>query len=185
MPRPVKKLLEYDHHEEIIRMSENGIGSRKIAEKIGTSKQYVLSVRGKSGFNKAIKPGRKKGEFSEKEISDMSKRAKLFWKDGKFKAQEGLYGYKNPAWKGGMFKCSRGYWHVNFNGEFIKRSRFIVQEYIKRKLTSRETIHHIDENKENDNIKNLYLFNTNEEHLSYHGRVRSGKVARIEKSNLI
>lgn len=53
------------------------------------------------------------------------------------------------------------------NGKY--EHRLIYEEYIGRKLSKEECVHHIDFNKENNDINNLFLFPNNESHLCYHG----------------
>ncbi len=46
--------------------------------------------------------------------------------------------------------------------------RKIMEEKIGRKLLPTEVVHHIDGNHKNDNIDNLMLFKSNEEHIEHH-----------------
>lgn len=85
-----------------------------------------------------------------------------------------MVGSKNPRWKGGIsihffgyklilskdhpFKTNRGY---------VREHRLIMEKYLGRHLTKKEVIHHIDGNKNNNNISNLMLFPNHSEHMKY------------------
>ena len=43
-----------------------------------------------------------------------------------------------------------------------------MEKYLGRFLTKKETVHHEDENKANDNINNLRLFENTGQHTKYH-----------------
>lgn len=47
-----------------------------------------------------------------------------------------------------------------------------VERFIKRKLKPEERVHHLDENKQNNSIKNLMLFPNDSEHIKFHNKVR-------------
>ena len=53
-----------------------------------------------------------------------------------------------------------------------RQHRLIMEKFLGRKLTKNEHIHHIDFNKSNNDINNLFLFHTNDAHLSYHGYIK-------------
>lgn len=50
---------------------------------------------------------------------------------------------------------------------FIDEHRLVMEKHLNRKLNSNEIVHHIDENKENNNIENLELM-TRSEHSKLH-----------------
>jgi len=58
----------------------------------------------------------------------------------------------------------------------IDEHRYIMEQYLGRKLTKNEVVHHIDENKMNNNIENLQLL-TRSEHSRLH---RLGKTLSNE-----
>lgn len=68
---------------------------------------------------------------------------------------------------------------------YVPEHRLIVEGILKRYLTKKETIHHIDENRSNNHPSNLYLFNSRGEHTSYHNLSRYNPYIKITKSNLI
>ena len=46
-----------------------------------------------------------------------------------------------------------------------------IESYIGRKLFLHETVHHIDGNSKNNEFSNIYIFNTGNEHISYHNKL--------------
>lgn len=60
----------------------------------------------------------------------------------------------------------------------LMRSRYVMARSLGRNLTSKEVVHHIDEDKTNDNMENLMLFPTSGAHSQYHhdakGHTRGG-----------
>jgi len=91
--------------------------------------------------------------------------------------------YRNcPRWNGGEVKML-GYVFVfvpehpaaNKTG-YIKRSRYIMEQHIGRYLTPEETIHHINEIRDDDRIENLMLCSSNSEHMKIgHRRFKKSK----------
>jgi len=51
--------------------------------------------------------------------------------------------------------------------------RLVMQEYLRRELNSDEYVHHIDFDKLNNDIKNLFIFSSNNIHLLYHGYIEN------------
>lgn len=54
------------------------------------------------------------------------------------------------------------------NGKYILSHRKVVEEFLKRKLTKEEVIHHVDGNKTNNIIENLLITNNSE-----HGKIHA------------
>ena len=67
---------------------------------------------------------------------------------------------------------------------YVLEHRYIAEGIIGRRLKRRETIHHINEAITDNRPENLYLFQTNNDHLIYHNKLRYGKVEEITESNL-
>lgn len=63
---------------------------------------------------------------------------------------------------------SLGYRHVTFNSQNLREHRYIMEKYLNRKLSKKEYVHHIDFNKNNNDISNLYLFENGTLHACYH-----------------
>jgi len=83
------------------------------------------------------------------------------------KIAQSKFGDRNPNWNGGIV-LKKGYVRVRKDGGYLRQHRFIVSEYIDRKLNKHERIHHIDGNKTNNEINNLYIFRNNYSHIKYH-----------------
>ena len=81
-------------------------------------------------------------------------------------AKKGKLGEKSNAWKGGRH-IGHGYQIININGKKRREHRLIMEKHLGRKLRSDEDVHHIDENRLNNNINNLEVM-TKSEHARYH-----------------
>ena len=68
---------------------------------------------------------------------------------------------------------SNGYVYIKFENNWILKHRWIMEKHIGRKLTRKEAVHHIDENKENNEIENLKLISFSE-HIRIHKPGRWG-----------
>jgi hypothetical protein len=63
--------------------------------------------------------------------------------------------------------------HPNSNKDgYILEHRLKVELKIKRLLKSEEVVHHIDSDKTNNNIENLMLFKSNNEHKAFENKVK-------------
>jgi len=76
-----------------------------------------------------------------------------------------------PAWKGGkvsmlgyVFLKVKDHPYANKEG-YVKRSRLVMEKFIGRYLQPQETIHHINEIRNDDRIENLKLCSCNGEHM--------------------
>lgn len=78
-----------------------------------------------------------------------------------------------------------GYIFIKHNNKWIQEHRLKAEKYIGRKLKQQETIHHIDGNKQNNKLRNLYLFCNGIQHSKFEYLVRTKKINRDTlKSNL-
>lgn len=76
-----------------------------------------------------------------------------------------------------VIKISKGLW--------VKEHRYVVENYIGRKLFKNERVHHIDGDKRNNSLDNLYIFKKLGDHTAFELLVRDGIINRfILKSNL-
>ena len=87
-------------------------------------------------------------------------------------------GENHPNWKGGR-KSSKGYiliWsksHPNCdNCGYIQEHRLVMEKHLDRYLTKEEVVHHENEIKTDNNLKNLKLFKNNSEHKKHHNKLR-------------
>jgi hypothetical protein len=75
-------------------------------------------------------------------------------------------GKESPFWTGGLSYNGNGYLRINLSGEYLHKK--IYSDYIGRKLTRREQLHHIDMIKDNNNIDNLFLCKNKSKHHIIH-----------------
>lgn len=66
-----------------------------------------------------------------------------------------------------------GYLTINVNGTREAVHKWVMMTVLGRCLDRRETVHHIDGNKLNNHISNLYLCQSNGHHNKIHGQVES------------
>ena len=77
----------------------------------------------------------------------------------------------NPNWpnlkKGNPSLTKLGYYRIFKDGERILQHRYIMEQFIGRKLTKNERVHHINGIKTDNRIENLELFKNNSEHMKH------------------
>lgn len=93
-------------------------------------------------------------------------------------------GEDNPNWKGGKKISSQGYVMALIDGKYEYEHRVIVEELLGRKLEEWEHVHHIDENKQNNDPSNL-IVKSKSEHLRDHAIQWIKERQRDEKGRLI
>ena len=98
-----------------------------------------------------------------------------------------LLGEKSQRWKGGIYTPKKGYVYI-YSPEhpfcdcrkYVKRSRLVMEKHLGRYLQPEETVHHkgtkypihSKENRQDDRIENLQLFETRGEHIKFHKKLR-------------
>ena len=65
-----------------------------------------------------------------------------------------------------------GYVKLKIGGRWIFEHRYIVEKFIGRELSSEEVIHHINKNKQHNNLDNLWLFENEREHQKFHIKLK-------------
>lgn len=86
-------------------------------------------------------------------------------------------GDKNPAWKGGKIKTAEGYIfiyspdHPYSVNNYVREHILVMEKHLGRYLNVNEMIHHIDCDKTNNNIENLFL-TQNGKHQNAHQSIR-------------
>jgi len=90
-------------------------------------------------------------------------------------------GENNPAFNGGEYDCD-GYRilfmpnHPNKSAKnMIYEHRFIMECKLGRYLTDVEVVHHIDEDRKNNDPVNLRLFANQSDHMKHHAKLRNKK----------
>lgn len=92
---------------------------------------------------------------------------------------------KNPMWKGGH--TSEGYPVVYKNGRKMREHRYIMEQYLGRRLRTAEEVHHVDHNKFNNDINNLIVL-SKADHAKLHWselteQEQSEKMAKLNEHN--
>lgn len=112
---------------------------------------------------------------SRKQVASLAVKKGLYNHKGKNNGMYGKTGKKCPHWKGGKKLDSDGYIRIyvgkkypnNDNG-YVLEHRYIVEQKIRRYLTSEEQVHHINGKRNDNRIENLMLFANRAEHQKYH-----------------
>jgi hypothetical protein len=94
------------------------------------------------------------------------------------KLAKGQTGINNPTWKGGQSKTREGYRLILVNGRYIKEHRLVMERELGRKLKRNEEVHHLDQNKLNNDPANLVVLSK-----SHHARLHWSSPARRENQS--
>lgn len=108
----------------------------------------------------------------------------------KYRILTGCEGSKSVNWKGGMNVSDGGYLRytslydengvsTKLMGEYVHK--IIYGNYIGRKLTREEQVHHIDMNKLNNNIANLFYCKNKTEHHKIHSQMEDLALSLFNK----
>lgn len=94
----------------------------------------------------------------------ITKKLKEYW--------EKNIGENSAAWKGGKIHNKRGYIlifnRIKGRSKYIYEHILIMEKSLKRCLTNNEVVHHINGNKSDNRIENLYLCKNGKEHARIH-----------------
>jgi len=91
------------------------------------------------------------------------------------KKRPGLFGEKHWRWKGGKTHLNGYLVVLSQNGvnRYRREHCLITEKSIGRKLLKGEQVHHIDGNKLNNNLDNLFLMKDVREHAKLHKQLES------------
>jgi hypothetical protein len=82
-------------------------------------------------------------------------------------------GENSPSWRGGYnFKGFSGYVGVWTPDGYVLQHRLVMEQYLGRKLTDEEEVHHKNFNRQDNRIENLQLFASKAEHMAFHMQLR-------------
>lgn len=142
-------------------------------------------------YNKKLYSLRKIGEMFHKDGTT------ILWWMKKFNIPrrtrtEVQKGKQSRGWKGGRRKNHNGYillylpkYHHTDIAGYVREHIYLVEQYIGRPLTKREIVHHIDGDKSNNYLHNLYVFTNKGLHSYFETLVRYEIINRLSiQSNL-
>ena len=78
-------------------------------------------------------------------------------------------------------KIENGYAFVKTEDGWYPEHKLVVEKFIGRKLKPNEVVHHIDENKLNNDISNLMVFQSQKEHAEFHNKTKRGITSNIKR----
>lgn len=65
-----------------------------------------------------------------------------------------------------------GYIYLKIENYWIQEHRFVVEQFIKRRLRPEEVVHHLNEIKTDNRIENLMIFPNQREHQQFHNKIK-------------
>jgi hypothetical protein len=173
-----------------MKMFDNNKTHKEIAEALGRTtcsvahKLWVMGVKrdfGSNGISLGRPPTMKGKKHSEEAKQKMRDKAKKRFADVT----------KHPLWKGGRRISSNGYVEIlnrehprNRNG-YVFEHILVMERMLDRYLTKDEVVHHINQNKQDNRVENLMLFQNRQDHTAYHKNLRLIEVEKYyEQSNV-
>lgn len=86
-------------------------------------------------------------------------------------------GENHPRWKGGFCEDGHGYKTIRIKGRYVYEHRYLMEKKLGRKLSSKEHVHHINENIKDNSIENLVVLSCSE-----HNKIHHPKLGRWSKN---
>ena len=117
---------------------------------------------------------------------------------GKNNHQYGLTGKKNASWKSDEYITRFNYKRIRVEdhpfkdaANFVCEHRLVAEKYLLTDVNSIElngkkylkpecVVHHIDFNRQNNSVENLYVFENESIHTLFHNLYKSGRVSSLE-----
>lgn len=159
--REMAKLAGVDKGTIIFNMKKLSIDYRSRIESYELTKRQgknkVLNVvRGKKHHWYGKKPTEKRRQSAKKAIRKK-------WAGYKTKHNLGYYSIRDPD-----------------TNELVLEHRYVMSDVIGRKLKNTEDVHHIDEDKENNDPINLFLFRSRGDHMYFHKMKSLGREVALQ-----
>lgn len=99
------------------------------------------------------------------------------------KKEASLKGDKHPKWKGGWYNHS-GYKVITVDCNRMYEHRYIVEQYLGRKLLKDEVIHHINGNKSDNRIENLQIMSAKQHFKEVDHKMKNWQALKRENGRL-
>jgi hypothetical protein len=154
-------------------------GFRKDGTKLGFQKGYKQTIEHRKKRSLALigRIGTMKGKkFSKSHRKNMSL------------AQSGKrhWNWQNGIRKGKYISIYQPYHPLCNSKKLVAEHRLITEKHLNRFLDKKECIHHIDGNRTNNKIENLFVFENINTHMIFHHFLKSNLFLKtFLKSNLI
>lgn len=153
--------------EHLEAMSKCRIGKRLTDE----TRKKMSETAKRSGFGLWML-GRKQPKSVCKKISIGNKGKKRSLETKMRMKASFKKGKEHHLWKGGRIGDGRGYILLWTEEGYIEEHRFVMEKILGRKLTSKEQVHHINENRSDNRLENLQLCADYKEHMAIHRKVQ-------------
>lgn len=92
---------------------------------------------------------------------------------------------KSNRWKGGKVKMLGYIWIKQKDGKYRKEHILKIESQIGRKLKNNECVHHLNGDKEDNRLCNLYLMTKSKHHKLHYKELDIGKDGRIKGKKLL
>jgi len=88
------------------------------------------------------------------------------------------YGSNHPGWKGGRVLRKDGYILLEVHGQRFFEHRYVMEQFLGRKLETNETLHHINHDRSDNRLENLEIVSRSEHSHLYNVVDRGGSVTK-------